>query len=164
MHQVRILGRGDTWASHDNVRICEQEWKEIKSSCRETTNSPSCFSKDRDTTHSSYNITFSSMEDVIQTDPQLMSASDNKIFSKDSCSSKGEESTHSSHKVTPAVAAFWRICKIVQDMTQQLKTRSLSYFPMVRSSWWSARNQSCSRSLRRVCAPSPISVAACPCS
>ena len=86
MHQVRILGRADTWASHGNVRRCKQEWEESKSSSRETkfTNSPSCFSKDRDTTHSSYNITFSCIEDVIQTDPQLMSASDNKIFSKDS--------------------------------------------------------------------------------
>ena len=28
MHQVRILGRGDTWASHGNVQRCEEEWKE----------------------------------------------------------------------------------------------------------------------------------------
>ena len=30
MHQVRILGRGDTWASHDNVQRCEQEWEESR--------------------------------------------------------------------------------------------------------------------------------------
>ena len=30
MHQVRILGRGDTWASHGNVRMCEEEWKESR--------------------------------------------------------------------------------------------------------------------------------------
>ena len=111
MHQVRILGRADTWASHGNVQRCEQEWEEIKSSCRETTNSPSCFSNDRDTTHSSYNITFSRMEDVIQTDPQLMSASrDNKIFSRDPCSNKGEEATHSSDKVTSSSSS------ILEDM------------------------------------------------
>ena len=36
MHQVRILGRADTWASHDNVWRCEQEWEESKNSSRET--------------------------------------------------------------------------------------------------------------------------------
>ena len=30
MHQVRILGEGDTWASYDNVQRCEQEWEECK--------------------------------------------------------------------------------------------------------------------------------------
>ena len=30
MHQVRILGRGDTWASHGNVQRCEQELEESR--------------------------------------------------------------------------------------------------------------------------------------
>ena len=34
MHQVRVLGRGDTWASHDNVRRCEQEWEERQMGAR----------------------------------------------------------------------------------------------------------------------------------
>ena len=62
MHQVRILDKTDTWASHDNVWRCEQEWKESKNTCRETklTNRALFVSAKTEThaTHSSYNITF----------------------------------------------------------------------------------------------------------
>ena len=66
MHQVRILGRGDTWASYDNVRRCEQEWEESKRSRGQAQLSSSlpCSSKGRDATHSSHNIAYSSTEDV----------------------------------------------------------------------------------------------------
>ena len=66
MHQVRILGRGDTWASYDNVWRCEQEWEESKRSRGQAQFSSSlpCSSKGRDATHSSHNIAYSSTEDV----------------------------------------------------------------------------------------------------
>ena len=119
MHQVRILGRGDTWTSHDNVWRCKQEWEESKSSWGQvviraveklSSLTALLVSANRDTTHSSYNITFSSIEDVIQADPQLMLAGDDRIYSKDSCSNKGEEATHSSHKVTSSSSS------ILEDM------------------------------------------------
>ena len=50
MHQVRILGRGDTWASHDNVRMCEQELEESRR--RAQSHSGVSASKEERTEHS----------------------------------------------------------------------------------------------------------------
>ena len=106
MHQVRILGRGDTWASHDNVRRCEEEWEESKSSWGQVViqllSEVSCSSKGAEAADSSCNITSGGTETVVQADQgnDFMSAIDDGIFSRDSCSSTDEEATHSLHKVT----------------------------------------------------------------
>ena len=44
MHQVRILAKGDTWASHDNVQKCEQEWEESKKKMGQSLGNLSCSS------------------------------------------------------------------------------------------------------------------------
>ena len=106
MHQVRILGRTDTWASHDNVRRCEQEWEESKSSWGQVVmqllSEVSCSSKGAEAADSSCNITSGGTEAVVQADQgnDFVSAIDNGIFSKDSCSSKDEEAAHSLHNIT----------------------------------------------------------------
>ena len=51
MHQVRILGRGDTWASYDNVRRCEQEWEESRRGARSHSGVPAS-KKEGQTEHS----------------------------------------------------------------------------------------------------------------
>ena len=79
MHQVRVLGRADTWASHDNVRRCQQEWEESKSSWGQVVmqliSKVSCSSKGGEAAHSSHNITSSSTEDKLSADPGYNSAS-----------------------------------------------------------------------------------------
>ena len=44
MHQARILAKGDTWASHDNVQKCEQEWEESKKRMGQSLGNLSCSS------------------------------------------------------------------------------------------------------------------------
>ena len=70
MHQVRILGRADTWASHDNVRMCQQEWEESKSSWGQAAvqlpSEVSCSSKGEETTHSSSHNAASSSSSISQ--------------------------------------------------------------------------------------------------
>ena len=80
MHQVRILGRGDTWASYDNVRRCEQEWEESKSSWGQVVvqllTEVSCSSEDGETTHSLHNVASSSSSTSgVQADPGCDSTS-----------------------------------------------------------------------------------------
>ena len=73
MHQVRILGRTDTWASHDNVRRCEQEWEESKSSWGQVVmqllSGVSCSSKGAEAADSSCNITSGGTPDIQTADP-----------------------------------------------------------------------------------------------
>ena len=76
MHQVRILGRADTWASHDNVRRCQQVCEESKSSWGQAAvqlpSEVSCSSKGGETAHSSPHSVASSSSSIsqgIQDDP-----------------------------------------------------------------------------------------------
>ena len=88
MHQVRILGRADTWASHDNVRRCQQEWEESKNSKGQVIvqlhSMVSCSSKGGETAHSSSHNAASSSSSIshgIQADPgcDSMSAIEDRI-------------------------------------------------------------------------------------
>ena len=79
MHQVRILGRGDMWASHDIVRRCEQEWEESKSSWGQVVmqllSEVSCSSKGAEAADSSCNITSGGTPDIQTADPECNSMS-----------------------------------------------------------------------------------------
>ena len=85
MHQVRILGRGDTWASHGNVWRCEEEWEESKGGwgqgVLQLLSEVSCFSKGAEAADSSCNITSSGTPDIQTADPgcDSMSVTEDRI-------------------------------------------------------------------------------------
>ena len=122
MHQVRILAKGNTWASHGNVLKCEREWEESKRRMGQSPGRLSCSSKDGEMTSCSQIATsrcISTSEDVWECDPASQTEENMSVILPDGkkllvvCQKpvllqKLQENVHTQGGITGSVSLFWR--------------------------------------------------------
>ena len=122
MHQVRILAKGNTWASHGNVLKCEREWEESKRRMGQSPGRLSCSSKDGEMTSCSQIATsrcISTSEDVWECDPASQTEENMSVILPDGkkllvvCQKpvllqKLQENVHTQGGITGSVSLLWR--------------------------------------------------------